>query len=57
MLAHAPEDAEALIGAVAAEADGVNDDLAVCLLHRPGDEPSIAPSGCDPVPVAEPVGV
>jgi hypothetical protein len=57
MLADAPEDAEALITAVAAEADGVNDDLAVCLLHRPAEEPSIAPSASDPVPVAEPVGV
>jgi Stage II sporulation protein E (SpoIIE) len=41
MLADAPRDAEALLAAVAAEADELNDDLAVCLLHRPTDEPSI----------------
>jgi hypothetical protein len=35
MLADAPDDAEALLSAVAAEADELNDDLAVCLLHRP----------------------
>jgi hypothetical protein len=57
MLADAPADAQALIAGVAAEADGVNDDLAVCLLHRPAEEPSIAPSATEPVPVAEPVGV
>jgi Stage II sporulation protein E (SpoIIE) len=34
MLAEAPDDAEALIAAIADEADGLNDDLAVCLLHR-----------------------
>jgi hypothetical protein len=56
MLAEAPDDAEALIAAVAADADAVNDDLAVCLLHRPGEEPSIAPSASDPLPLAEPVG-
>jgi stage II sporulation SpoE-like protein len=37
MLADTPDDAEALIAAVAAEADELNDDLAVCLLHRPTD--------------------
>jgi stage II sporulation SpoE-like protein len=40
MLADAPHDAEALLAAVAAEADELNDDLAVCLLHRPTDDPS-----------------
>ena len=56
LLAEAPGDAEALIAAVAAEADGLNDDLAVCLLHRAGVEPSLGPSASDPVAVAEPVG-
>jgi phosphoserine phosphatase RsbU/P len=37
MLADAPEDAEALIAAVAAEVDELNDDVAVCVLHRPAD--------------------
>ena len=41
LLADAPHDAEALLAAVAAQADELNDDLAVCLLHRPADEPSI----------------
>jgi Stage II sporulation protein E (SpoIIE) len=35
MLADAPADAEALIAAVAAEVDKLNDDVAVCVLHRP----------------------
>jgi stage II sporulation SpoE-like protein len=35
ILADAPDDAEALIAAVAAEADELNDDVAVCVLHRP----------------------
>jgi Stage II sporulation protein E (SpoIIE) len=39
LLARAPADAEALIAAVAAEADELSDDLAVCLLHRPADAP------------------
>jgi hypothetical protein len=56
MLAEAPDDAEALIAAVAADADAVSDDLAVCLLHRPCEQPSIAPSASDPLRVAEPVG-
>jgi hypothetical protein len=56
MLAQAPGDAEALIAAVAAEADALNDDLAVCLLHRPPEERSTEPSGADPVAVAQPVG-
>jgi phosphoserine phosphatase RsbU/P len=37
ILADAPEDAEALIAAVAAVVDELNDDVAVCLLHRPAD--------------------
>jgi hypothetical protein len=37
MLADAPNDAEALIAAVAAEADELNDDVAVCVLHRPAE--------------------
>jgi hypothetical protein len=55
MLAGAPGDADALIAAVTAEADALSDDLAVCLLHRPAEEPSTAPSGTDPVAVAQPV--
>jgi hypothetical protein len=35
ILANAPDDAEALIEAVAAEADELSDDVAVCVLHRP----------------------
>jgi hypothetical protein len=55
LLADAPGDAEALVAAVAAEADALNDDLAVCLLHRPPDAsdvfvgfagPSPATAGC-----------
>jgi hypothetical protein len=55
LLADAPHDAEALVAAVAAEADALNDDLAVCLLHRPRDAsdlfvglagPSPATAGC-----------
>jgi Stage II sporulation protein E (SpoIIE) len=42
MLADAPEDAEALIAAVAAEADKLNDDVAVCVLHRPAEVRSVA---------------
>jgi serine phosphatase RsbU (regulator of sigma subunit) len=41
-LAEAPDDAVALLTAAAAEADELNDDLAVCLLHRPADEAAIA---------------
>jgi hypothetical protein len=51
MLADAPHDAEALLAAVAAAADALNDDLAVCLLHRPAD----APPTSAPARVAEPV--
>ncbi|HEX7299817.1 MAG TPA: PP2C family protein-serine/threonine phosphatase [Solirubrobacteraceae bacterium] len=36
LLADTGEDAEALLAAVAGEADELNDDLAVCLLHRTG---------------------
>jgi hypothetical protein len=43
MLADVPDDAEALLAAVAIEADEINDDLAVCLLHRPADAESPAP--------------
>jgi hypothetical protein len=53
MLADAPHDAEALLAAVAAEADELNDDLAVCLLHRPTDEPSTGTA----TQVREPVSV
>jgi serine phosphatase RsbU (regulator of sigma subunit) len=52
LLGEAPDDAEALIAAVAVEADGLNDDLAVCLVHRPVEPPSIAPTASDPVAVA-----
>jgi hypothetical protein len=52
LLDEAPDDAVALIAAVAAEADGHSDDLAVCLLHRPAAEPSIAPTAADPAAVA-----
>jgi Stage II sporulation protein E (SpoIIE) len=54
MLADAPDDAEALIAAVASEADALNDDLAVCLLHRPAEDGTAAEA--DLVPVAQPVG-
>jgi Stage II sporulation protein E (SpoIIE) len=54
MLAEAPDDAEALIAAVASEADALNDDLAVCLLHRPAEER--AAQHADPLLLAEPVG-
>jgi hypothetical protein len=43
MLADVPDDAEALLAAVATEADEINDDLAVCLLHRPADAESPPP--------------
>ena len=43
MLADVPDDAEALLAAVATEADEINDDLAVCLLHRPADAESLPP--------------
>jgi hypothetical protein len=56
MLADAPEDAEALIAAVAAEADKLNDDVAVCVLHRPAEVRSVVthtgPLGHVPQPVA-----
>jgi hypothetical protein len=52
LLCEAPDDAEALIAAVAAEVDGLNDDLAVCLLHRPAEETSIAATASDPLAVA-----
>jgi serine phosphatase RsbU (regulator of sigma subunit) len=54
MLAHAPADAEALLTAVATAADELNDDLAVCLLHRPADDPSLATNTETPL-VTEPV--
>jgi phosphoserine phosphatase RsbU/P len=56
MLADAPEDADALIAAVAAEADELSDDVAVCVLHRPAEVCSVAthagPLGHVPQPVA-----
>jgi len=52
LLNEAPADAEALIAAVAAEADGLNDDLAVCLLHRPAEEPLVEPEASGPVAMA-----
>jgi stage II sporulation SpoE-like protein len=55
MLAELPHDAEALISAVAADADELNDDLAVCLLHRPAD--SLAATTTATTRVGEPVGV
>jgi Stage II sporulation protein E (SpoIIE) len=55
MLAERPDDAGALITAVAADADQLNDDLAVCLLHRPAE--SLTAVGPAPTPVGDPVGV
>jgi hypothetical protein len=47
MLADAPADADALIAAVVAEVDHLNDDVAVCVLHRPVDavEPAFELAG------------
>jgi hypothetical protein len=55
MLADAPEDAEALIAAVAAEVDELNDDVAVCVLHRPAEARAVATSPGAPVHVPQPV--
>jgi hypothetical protein len=55
LLAELPHDAEALIAAVAADADQLNDDLAACLLHRPAE--SVAATTTAPTRVGEPVGV
>jgi hypothetical protein len=55
LLAERPHDAEALIAAIAADADELNDDLAACLLHRPAE--SVAATTSSPTRVGEPVGV
>jgi hypothetical protein len=54
MLVDAPDDAEALLASVASEADEINDDLAVCLLHRPVGAPSVAATATA-TPRVEPV--
>ena len=55
ILADAPDDAEALIAAVAAQVDELNDDVAVCVLHRPAEASLVATSAAGPMRVPQPV--